>query len=90
MYFLALYLDFYNCKMFNSPINRFSQSLYESQISEGQPKNSIVTRIEAFDLDDANSRLAFEIVDGNVDGAFTMKSSTPGLNFLILPMYFSS
>ena len=51
-------------------------------IPEGLPKNSIVTRVEAFDLDDqfeTGSRLIFEIIDGNVDGAFTVRSSSPGL-----------
>jgi hypothetical protein len=53
--------------------------VYEARISEGQPKSSIVTRIEAFDLDngdDLGSKLLYEIVDGNVDGAFTMKSAS--------------
>ena len=61
---------------------RFSQTIYESGILEGLPKNSIVARVEAFDSDnqdDNGSRLIYEIVDGNVDGAFTMKSSSPGL-----------
>ena len=60
------------------------QAHYESRISEGQPKNSIVTRVEAFDLDDADSRLTFEIIDGTVDGAFTMRSATPGERLLLI------
>ncbi len=43
-----------------------------------------MTRVEAFDLDnqdDTGSKggLIYEIVDGNVDGAFTMRSSSPGV-----------
>ena len=43
-----------------------------------------MTRVEAFDLDNQDdsgpkSGLIYEIVDGNVDGAFTMRSSSPGV-----------
>ena len=76
----------------NAP--RFGQDVYRANVMEGLSKESLVTRVVAFDLD--RDRLGFqnkrdaitngrdflyEIIDGNVDGAFTMKTSSPGVLF---------
>ena len=73
---------------------RFGQDVYRANVMEGLDKESIVTRVVAFDLDRdrldfQNKRDAivnggdflYEIIDGNVDGAFTMKTSAPGVLF---------
>ena len=72
----------------------FGQDIYRATVMEGLDKESIVTRVVAFDLDrdrldlqkkrDAIINVGdflYEIIEGNVDGAFTMKTSAPGVLF---------
>lgn len=71
----------------NAPM--FSQDVYRAHVVEGLEKDSVVLTVTAFDLDrdvkDAAVRtggggqLVYEIIDGNVDGAFAMRTAQPGV-----------
>ena len=60
---------------------RFSQESYAIDVEEGIARESVVLKVEAFDPDTGLDGFVFEIIDGNVDGAFTMKTAQPGVIF---------
>ena len=60
---------------------RFSQESYAADVAEGLSKDSIVLKVQAFDRDTNNDGFAYEIIEGNVDGAFAMKTAQPGIIF---------
>ena len=50
-------------------------------MAEGLGKDSIVLKVDAFDRDRNNDGFTYEIIEGNVDGAFAMKTAQPGIIF---------
>ena len=62
----------------NDNVPTFSQNVYAVSLVEGMAKNSIVTKVAAFDLDTEDD-LTYEIVSGNVDDAFFMTTAQPGV-----------
>lgn len=61
----------------NFPV--FSQRQYEASVSEGNGKGTLVTRVQAFDIDEgANARVLYHIVDGNHDNAFIIEPASSG------------
>lgn len=61
----------------NAP--RFTQRQYEASVSEGNGKGTLVTRVQAFDIDEAaNARVLYHIVDGNHDNAFIIEPASSG------------
>lgn len=58
---------------------RFTQHQYEASVSEGNGKGTLVTRVQAFDIDEgANARVLYHIVDGNHDNAFIIEPASSG------------
>lgn len=58
---------------------RFTQRQYEASVSEGNGKGTLVTRVQAFDIDEgANARILYHIVDGNHDNAFIIEPASSG------------
>lgn len=61
----------------NAP--HFTQRQYEASVSEGIGKGTLVTRVQAFDIDEgANARVLYHIVDGNHDNAFIIEPASSG------------
>ena len=63
----------------NTP--RFVQSLYRARVLEGLKKNTLVTTVNAFDMDyeQSGDGITYEIIGGNVDDAFYMTTAQPGV-----------
>ena len=68
-------------KNINDNPPRFSQEAYYADVTEGLAKESPVLKVAAFDLDLETTDFLYEIIDGNVDGAFTTKTASPGIIF---------
>lgn len=58
-----------NCPMTAEPI-------YYTSVPENSPPDTVVARMEAFDLDSAGSVLSFKISAGNPQGFFTIHEKT--------------
>lgn len=62
----------------NAP--RFTQRQYEASVPEGNGKGTLVTRVQAFDIDEgSNARVLYHIVDGNHDNAFIIEPASSGI-----------
>ena len=63
----------------NNP--RFVQDLYRARVLEGLKKNTLVTTVNAFDMDyeQSGAGITYEIIGGNVDDAFYMTTAQPGV-----------
>ena len=56
-------------------VSQFSKDSYEAWVREAGPKGAVVVAAVAMDLDNSDGEITYEIIDGNVDGAFVMSSS---------------
>ncbi|QQP39390.1 Uncharacterized protein FKW44_020261, partial [Caligus rogercresseyi] len=61
----------------NAP--RFPQKEYLSKVVEGYDKGAEVLRLDAHDNDDTYTEITYEIIDGNVDGAFKISPTSSGI-----------
>ncbi|CAB4067518.1 DCHS1_2 [Lepeophtheirus salmonis] len=66
-------------KNMNDNAPKFPQKLYLAKVLEGHDKGAEVLKLEAIDSDDARTVLKYEIIDGNVDGAFMISPQTSGI-----------
>ena len=67
----------------NDHAPKFSKDSYEAWVREAGPKGAVVVAAVAMDLDGgADGEITYEIIEGNVDGAFVMSpassSAVPG------------
>ena len=67
----------------NDHAPKFSKEAYEAWVREAGPKGAVVVAAVAMDLDGgADGEITYEIIEGNVDGAFVMSpassSAVPG------------
>ena len=65
----------------NFPV--FSQSVYEIFVEEGTARDSLVCTVSAVDND--NEALAYQILSGNIDNAFSIDSSSGVLSLESVP-----
>ena len=59
----------------NDHAPKFSKDSYEAWVREAGPKGAAVVAAVAMDLDSSEGDIAYEIIDGNVDGAFVMSQA---------------
>ncbi len=64
----------------NDHAPKFTREMYHVKVLEGNSKGSKVAQTKAIDRDATQSEevIRYEIIDGNVDGAFIMDPSNPG------------
>ena len=68
----------------NDNIPTFTQDMYEATISEISPPGTVVHQVTANDLDaGANGTVTYEIVGGNVGGAFAISPSQGVVNITL-------
>ncbi len=64
----------------NDHAPKFTREVYNVKVLEGNVKGSKVVQTKAIDRDLGQSEeLRYEIIDGNVDGAFAMDPDNPGI-----------
>ncbi|TRY73630.1 hypothetical protein TCAL_01930 [Tigriopus californicus] len=64
----------------NDNVPRFGREVYMVKILESQPRHTPLLTAKAFDSDpNQTDQLKYEIIDGNVDGAFLMDTTNPGV-----------
>ncbi len=64
----------------NRPMPTFPE--YRFEVAEGTPAGTIVSTIQASDVDSTNRRLYFEIVSGDPNGHFVINTRT-GMSLLV-------
>ena len=57
-------------------VSQFSKDSYEAWVREAGPKGAMVVAAVAMDLDGGDGEITYEIIDGNVDGAFVMSPAS--------------
>lgn len=64
----------------NDNVPRFGREVYMVKTLESQPRHTPLLTAKAFDSDpNQTDHLKYEIIDGNVDGAFLMDPNNPGV-----------
>jgi protocadherin-16/23 len=64
----------------NDHAPKFSRDVYEAKVLEGNSKGSLIVATNAVDQDGSSGEpMTYEIIDGNVDGAFVMRQDRPGI-----------
>ena len=66
-------------------MSQFSKDSYEAWVREAGPKGAVVVAAVAMDLDNSDGEIAYEIIDGNVDGAFVMSPASSSSSSTTVP-----